>query len=75
MDLLPAVSTDARGWIPWFAENRLHLLGWVRRGQDGRVYGVELEVMTLLSRLITVFPPAVEDPWGNGELPGKMKDD
>jgi hypothetical protein len=42
------------GWIPWFVENRLYILGWVRT--DGPVYGVELELMTLLSRLITDFP-------------------
>ncbi|HCY86968.1 MAG TPA: hypothetical protein DHV36_17690 [Desulfobacteraceae bacterium] len=45
----------ASGWIPWFSQNRLHLLGWVRLG-TGPVYGVELELMTFLSRLITDFP-------------------
>jgi signal transduction histidine kinase len=46
--------TRSGGWIPWFVENRLYILGWVRT--DGPVYGVELELVTLLSRLITDFP-------------------
>jgi len=44
------------GWIPWFVENRLYILGWVKADADGPVYGVELELMSLLSRLITDFP-------------------
>jgi signal transduction histidine kinase len=44
------------GWIPWFVENRLYILGWVKADPDGPVYGVELELMSLLSRLITDFP-------------------
>ncbi|MCP4692701.1 MAG: HAMP domain-containing histidine kinase [Desulfobacterales bacterium] len=44
------------GWIPWFAENRLHLLGWVRSSAEGPIHGMELEVMALLSRLIPAFP-------------------
>jgi signal transduction histidine kinase len=64
----PAPATDALGaapsprkggWIPWFVENRLYILGWVRT--DGPVYGVELELMTLLSRLITDFPAEETD--------------
>jgi len=43
------------GWIPWFEENRLHFLGWVRRAADGPVYGIELELMALLSRLVPEF--------------------
>ena len=57
-----AMQTDAEesveaasGWIPWFSQNRLHILGWVRHGR-GPVYGVELELMTFLSRLIADFP-------------------
>jgi signal transduction histidine kinase len=68
--LVPAKSkrTDSRdsdgsqrpqeraGWLPWFSENRLHLLGWVRRDGSGLVYGMELELMALLSRLVGDFP-------------------
>ncbi len=49
-------SEKIGGWIPWFSENSLHILGWVERKSDGIVYGVELELMILLSRLITDFP-------------------
>ncbi len=44
------------GWTPWFAENRLCLIGWVRTESGGPVYGVELELITILSRLITRLP-------------------
>ncbi len=49
-------SLESAGWIPWFEANNLYILGWVRKELGGLVYGVELEVMTLLSRLITDFP-------------------
>lgn len=44
------------GWIPWYSDNRLYILGWVQKNSTGPVYGVELEVMTLLSRLVADFP-------------------
>jgi signal transduction histidine kinase len=49
-------SRVSGGWIPWFWENRLYILGWIQRQSDGPIYGVELELMTLLSRLIAGFP-------------------
>ncbi len=61
----PAVAADASevpanrfqaGWIPWFFEDRLHLLGWVRRSPQTQVFGIELELMTLLARLLPVLP-------------------
>ena len=55
--------SDSSGWIPWFAENSLYILGWVKK-PGGLVYGVELEVMTLLSRLITDFPLSEAIPQG-----------
>jgi signal transduction histidine kinase len=48
------------GWIPWFAENRLFILGWVTVADHGPVFGVELELMTLLSRLGTDLPRFTE---------------
>ena len=56
-------SHDSSSWIPWFAENSLYIIGWVRK-PGGLVYGVELEVMTLLSRLITDFPLSAAIPEG-----------
>ncbi|MFH1153141.1 MAG: HAMP domain-containing sensor histidine kinase [Pseudomonadota bacterium] len=52
----PVRTAADSGWIPWFAENRLFILGWVRTREKGPVYGVELELMTLLSRLIPDLP-------------------
>jgi signal transduction histidine kinase len=48
--------TEKSGWIPWFSENRLCILGWVQKYENGPVYGIELELMTLLSRLVVDFP-------------------
>ncbi len=50
----------AGGWIPWFSENRLHLLGWVQRDSASPVYGMELEIAALLSRMMAAFPGAAE---------------
>ncbi len=53
----PSQSLQAEtGWIPWFSDNRLYILGWVQPIPEGIVFGVELEMMTLLSRLVTDFP-------------------
>ncbi|MBT4875620.1 MAG: HAMP domain-containing histidine kinase [Desulfobacula sp.] len=48
------------GWIQWFSENNLYILGWVQKFKNGPVYGVELELMTLLSRLVVDFPKLSE---------------
>ncbi|SLM31311.1 ATPase/histidine kinase/DNA gyrase B/HSP90 domain protein [Desulfamplus magnetovallimortis] len=64
-------SSGNSGWIPWFSENRLFILGWVKseiteeitlpgnrdsKKNEPLIYGVELELMTLLSGLITALP-------------------
>jgi len=43
------------GWIPWFEENRLHILGWLQKTPGSPVYGLELELMALLSRMVSEF--------------------
>lgn len=53
----------ASGWRPWFADNRLHLLGWYEWDGRSQRIGVEVEMMALLSRLLGNFPA---DP-PNGE--------
>ncbi len=53
-----AGPVDAAGWIPWFDANQLHLLGWVRRAGEDEVYGVEVEMATLLARILPVLPSA-----------------
>jgi signal transduction histidine kinase len=44
------------GWLPWFSENRLHVLVWVHSSATSQVYGLEVELVTLLSRLVVDFP-------------------
>jgi len=48
------------GWLSWFDQNQLHVLGWM--DQNGLRYGLELEMMALLSRLLQTLPdPAYDD--------------
>ena len=58
------------GWIPWFSENRLFILGWVQKEEKGPVYGLELELMALLSRLIVQLPPFKESDVACGLVSG-----
>ena len=68
----PLVGTG--GWIPWFWENRFYLLGWVESPGVPRRYGVEIETMALLSRLLGTLPavPPTGEVYalvdGNGEI-------
>ncbi|MCP3898758.1 MAG: HAMP domain-containing histidine kinase, partial [Desulfobacteraceae bacterium] len=48
--------TPQYGWIPWFAQDQLYILGWVKKKKSGPVYGIELEFASLLSRLIPDLP-------------------
>lgn len=43
------------GWIPWFWENRMGLLGWVQLEAGGTRYGAELEMVSLISALLPVL--------------------
>jgi len=51
----PAPQTVDSGWLPWYSGNRFALLGWVEKA-DGLRYGVEVEMMALLARLIGLLP-------------------
>lgn len=59
--MVDAASRERGGWIPWFSENRLHILGWVQQRGAGPIYGIELELVTLLSRLVADFPSSVPE--------------
>ncbi|HOW97106.1 MAG TPA: HAMP domain-containing sensor histidine kinase [Kiritimatiellia bacterium] len=54
---VPAVQT---GWLPWYADNQIQLLGWALDPADGSRYGVELEMAAVLSRLAPAFAGAGE---------------
>jgi signal transduction histidine kinase len=58
----PAAMTGESGWRPWFADNRLHLLGWYEWNGKFQRIGIEVEMMALLSRLLGNFPSA--PPYG-----------
>jgi two-component system phosphate regulon sensor histidine kinase PhoR len=53
------LSGDKRGWLPWAAEGRLHLLGWVWPSGAVDVRGVEVELAALVSRLGGSMPAEV----------------
>lgn len=59
-----AAPSDS-GWIPWFWEDGLYLLGWLERpAGSGRRIGVEIEMMSLLSRLVVGMPtPGPAEVW------------
>jgi signal transduction histidine kinase len=52
----PTANQGESGWIPWFSDNQLYVLGWVQPEPDDMIYGIELEMMVLLSRLMTNIP-------------------
>jgi signal transduction histidine kinase len=50
------------GWIPWFYGNKLYLLGWVcRDAKAGPYFGVEIEMVSLYSRIIPLMPRTVAE--------------
>jgi len=54
-------ETANGGWIPWFSENRQSVIGWVQQKEDGPIYGVELNLNTLLSWLAGYFSDASQE--------------
>jgi hypothetical protein len=55
------VHPENGGWIPWFADNRQSILGWVQRKPNDIVYGAQLDLTTLLYWLINYFPDAAPE--------------
>jgi len=58
-------ATAAAGWMPWFSDNRLHFLAWAEASPGGRRYGVEVETLVLLGRLLPTLPgiPPAGQTW------------
>ncbi len=52
----PAPAPGRSGWVPWYADNALHVLGWLQRADGGLVRGVELDLAALVERLRGVLP-------------------
>jgi two-component system phosphate regulon sensor histidine kinase PhoR len=55
---------ERRGWTPWPADGRLHLLGWIERPASGEIRGVELEVAALIARLGGALPAETQSDEG-----------
>jgi len=52
----PAQTRGASGWRSWYADDQLHLLGWFSPQGSALRYGVEVEMMALLGRLLANLP-------------------
>jgi len=56
----PAKATPApagqSGWRSWYADDQLHLLGWFSPDGGKQRYGLEIEMMALVSRLLGNLP-------------------
>ena len=61
------------GWRSWYADDQLHLIGWYRPANGTRRYGVELEMMALLSRLLGSLSPAQDNNEGLALLDGNNR--
>ena len=55
------VPPSASGWMPWYWENNLYMLGWVIGGADGTRYGIELEQIALLAELFETLPKGLPE--------------
>ncbi|SHI89988.1 Histidine kinase-, DNA gyrase B-, and HSP90-like ATPase [Malonomonas rubra DSM 5091] len=52
----PAQKQGETHWRSWYADDQLHLLGWFTPVNEQQRYGVEVEMMALLSRLLGNLP-------------------
>ena len=50
-----SVGSSDHGWLPWYWQDELHLLGWLRSEDGHRIWGVEIEMAALLSRIAAAF--------------------
>jgi len=57
----PSSTTIQTGWKSWYSDDQLHLLGWVASSEDSLRYGVEVEMMALLSRLLGNLPQPTDN--------------
>ena len=58
-------------WIPWFADNKQSILGWVQRRPDDIIYGAELDLTALLYWLINYFPDTAPEGMEYALLDGR----
>ncbi len=48
-------------WIPWYWENRFGMIGWTQKESGGLRYGVELEMVAMLSEMHSILPADLPD--------------
>ncbi|HKI50794.1 MAG TPA: HAMP domain-containing sensor histidine kinase, partial [Geothermobacteraceae bacterium] len=52
----PLAQTGQSGWRSWYTDDQLHLLGWFAPDSGRLRYGLEIEMMGLISRLLGNLP-------------------
>ena len=65
------LSNRTGGWIPWFADNKQSILGWVQQEPNGIIYGAQLNLTTLLYWLINYFPDTAPEGMEYALLDGR----
>lgn len=51
---IPSTGPD-NGWLAWYWQDELHLLGWLRSNDGTSISGIEIEMAALLSRIVAAF--------------------
>jgi len=65
----PSPGPD-NGWLAWYWQDKLHLLGWLRSADGLRVSGVEIEMAALLSRIAAGFSGRPANGYVNAIIDG-----
>ena len=65
------LSSERGDWIPWFADSKQSLLGWVQRKPDGLIYGAQLDLTALQYWLINYFPDTAPEGMEYALLDGR----
>jgi len=74
VDTRSSLAAGNSFWRSWYADDQLHLLGWFAPADSQLRYGVEVEMMALLSRLLVNLPHQTtgQDSYalldGNGDI-------
>lgn len=69
-----AATAGVNSWRSWYADDQLHLLGWITPDSSNQRYGIEVEMMALLSRLLgtLALQPGQQESYalldGNGNI-------
>ncbi len=67
----PSPVSGSSHWRSWYADDQLHLLGWFVPDGNSQRYGIEVEMMALLSRLLGNLPLQIDGEESFALLDGK----